>query len=488
MKSNYNSLFWRISAIFFLLLVCVGLSFEYITVHYSGLYFEEVNQQLNRNTAADIATNSNPFTDGKVNDKAMEQMFDHVMSINPSLEVYLLDKEGTILSYYAPKQKVLLNKIDLGPVKEYIETNGTKYVKGTDPHHPGRYKIFTVAPVINRNERAGYIYVVLAGEHYDTISENLSQSYLWKVGLRGILLTLLVALFVGLIIIRLITRNFSRILEVMQKFKQGDFAARVEMKSVGDIQQVGDIFNEMADILSTNGEKLKEVEVLRRELIANVSHDLRTPIAIIQGYIETLLIKADTLSDEERNNYLNTIAETTTKLQKLVYELFELSKLEANQVTPIKEPFFISELVNDISTKYQLIARENNILITTFLAKELPPVYADVSLIERVMQNLIDNALKYTPAGGHVAIRTIQKMQQVIISVEDSGIGIPENEREQIFGRYYKANNFTDLKNSTGLGLAIIKKILDLHNSSLELITKVDEGSSFIFTLPLYIK
>jgi signal transduction histidine kinase len=486
MKNRFNNLFWRISAIFFVLLVFVGLSFVYITLHYSGLYFQEVNQRLNKNTAADIAAHSTPFTNGKVNELSMEQMFDHVMSINPSLEVYLLDNDGNILSYYAPQKKIVLTKIDLAPVKKFLSTKGNEYIIGNDPHNVGLSKIFSVAPVMSNGNQTGYIYVVLASEEYDAVSKSLTQNYLWQVGLRGIIITLLVTLLIGLIIIRLITKNFSRILEVMQKFKQGDLAARVQVKSVGDVQQVGDIFNEMADILTQNIEKLKEVEVLRRELIANVSHDLRTPIAIIQGYIETLQMKADTVTSDERNRYLNIISESTGKLQKLVSELFELSKLEANQVTPVKEPFFISELVNDISSKYQLIAKEKNISITTFLSKELPPVYADVSLIERVMQNLIDNAMKFTPEGGKIVIKTNKNNEQVEVSVQDTGVGIPENEREQIFGRYYKANNFTDLKNSTGLGLAIIKKILDLHHSSLDLITEVNTGSSFIFRLPVY--
>lgn len=485
-KNRFNNLFWRIAAIFFTLLVFIGLSFVYITVHYSGLYFEEVNQRLNKNTAADIATHSTPFTEGKVNSKAMEEMFDHVMSINPSLEVYLLNNEGKILSYYAPNRKVVLDKIDLIPVKKFIETKGNEYVTGSDPHHTGLQKIFSVAPVIQNGVQEGYIYAILGGEEYDAVSKSLTQNYLWQLGFRGMIITLLITLFAGLIIIRLITKHFSRILEVMQKFRQGDLTARVEVKSVGEVKQVGDIFNEMADILTQNIEKLKEVEVLRRELIANVSHDLRTPISIIHGYIDTLQMKNETLSAEERKRYLEIISESTGNLQKLVSELFELSKLEANQVKPIKEPFFISELVNDISRKYQLIAKDKNISITTFLSTELPPVYAEVSLIERVMQNLIDNAMKFTPEGGKIFIKTNKQQDEIEITVADNGIGIPENEREQIFGRYYRANNFTDLKNSTGLGLAIIKKILDLHHSSLELITEVNAGSSFIFRLPVY--
>ncbi|MEP7323535.1 MAG: HAMP domain-containing sensor histidine kinase [Saprospiraceae bacterium] len=487
-KNPFNNLFWRISAIFFFLLVFTGLSFIYITVHYSGLYFEEINQKLNKNTAADIAAHSTPFTDGKVNDTAMEKMFDQLMSVNPSLEIYLLDNSGKILSYYAPQNKVLLDKIDLEPVRQFIDTKGSKYITGDDPHHPGLKKIFSAARVISNGLESGFIYAVLASEEYDTISRSLTKNYLLKVGLQGIIITLVVALLVGLIIIGLITRNFSKILAVMQQFKEGDISARVKVQSVGDVKQVGDIFNEMADILSENIEKLKEVEVLRRELIANVSHDLRTPIAIIQGYIETLQMKSAVLSEEERKKYLDIISESTGKLQKLVAELFELSKLEAKQVKPVKEPFFISELVNDIISNYQLIAKEKNISITTLLSKDLPPVFADVALIERVMQNLIDNAMKFTPGGGKITITTNIHDQEVEVKVADTGIGIPEAEREQIFGRYYKAKNFTDLKNSTGLGLAIIRNILDLHHSSLQLISEINSGSTFVFRLPIYQK
>jgi len=482
-KNRFNSLFWRVSIIFFILLVFIGLCFTYITVRYSGVYFEEINQRLNKNTAADIAAHSTPFTNGKVNEKAMEEMFDHVMSINPSLEIYLLNNEGKILSYYAPQKKVVLDKIDLVPVRAFIDAKGDKYIRGSDPHNAGREKIFSVAPVITNGKQAGYIYAVLASEEYDAVSKNLTNHYLWQLGLRGIILTLLVTLLAGLIIIRFITKNISRILEVMQKFRLGDLRARVEVKSTGDVKQVIDIFNEMADILTQNIEKLKEVEVLRRELIANVSHDFRTPISIIQGYIDTLVMKEEVLTAAERKHYLEIISESARKLQKLVSELFELSKLEANQVKPLKEPFFISELVNDISNKYQLIAKEKNISITTFLSKELPPVYADVALIERVMQNLIDNAIKYTPEGGEIFIKTRKDSDQVEITVADTGIGIQESDRGQIFGRYYRGNNFTDLKNSTGLGLAIIKKILDLHQSTLQLVSRENEGSDFTFQL-----
>ena len=482
MKKTFNSLYWKISAVFFLLLAAVGVTYIYITHNSSSTYLDEVNQLLNHNTAKNIVENSTNFYNGKVIQPALEEMFHHVMAINPSLEVYLLDTTGKIIAWFPPEKKIVLNSIHLAPVLFFINDSTSRCIKGDDPLNPNEQKVFSASPLTMNNMLYAYIYVVLAGKEYTAASDFLFGNYLMQVSTRTMLLTLIATLLIGLLIIRVITKNYSNILSVMQQFRQGDLTARIKVQSTGDEKQLAEMFNEMADILTSNIDKLKEVENLRRELIANVSHDLRTPIAIIRGYVETLQMKEDTITIEERKSYTNTVRESSEKLEKLVNELFELSKLEANQVQTKKEPFIISELVSDISNKYQLLAKTKNISINAVLSKELPPVYADVSLIERVMQNLIDNALKFTPEGGTIIIKTMKNSNtDVQISVSDNGIGIPENEREQIFARYYKANNFTDLKNSTGLGLAIAKKILDLHNSTLDLISKENSGSSFIF-------
>lgn len=485
-KLFFGTLYWRISAAFLVMLVLVGLAYVFITTYTSGIYFQQVNQRLNRNAAPNIVAHSSLFRNGKVNETSLAEIFHDVMTINPSLEVYLLDTGGKILSFYAPEKKIALNHISLLPVQEFINKNGKQFVKGDDPRHPGIQKVFSAAPVVSNGTLAGYIYVVLASEEYDNVTSYLRLDYMLQVGSRAMLVTLLFALAIGLIIIWLVTKNLRKVIDVMQKFRQGDIKARIKIQSKGDIKELSGMFNEMADILTQNIEKIKEVEVLRRELIANISHDLRTPISVIHGYVETLLMKEKTISVEDYRRYLNTIYKSIDKLENLVHELFELSKLEANQVQPVKEPFFISELVSDISNKYQLIAKSKSITLNTELSKEQQPVFADVSLIERVMQNLIDNALKFTPAGGCIVIQTNKAKKGIEVCVSDSGIGIPEEEKELVFGRYYKGHGFTKYQCNTGLGLAIAKKILDLHNSSLVLHSRVNEGTSFAFELPLY--
>lgn len=477
-------MYWRISAAFLILLAMVGVAYIYITARSSSAYFEQVNQTLNRNTAGDIAAHSSLFVNGKMNDTAIAETFHNIMVINPSLEVYLIDKQGKILDYYAPEKKIVLQKIGLGPVNEFIKAGGKQFIKGDDPRHIGLKKVFSVAPVFSNGILNGYIYVVLAGEQYDSAINFLRSNYMLALGSKAMTATFVFALIIGLVMIRIITKNLRNAIEVMQKFRQGDLNARIQVQSTGDIKELASIFNEMADILTQNIEKLKEVEILRRELIANISHDLRTPISIIHGYVETLQMKNSSLPAEDRGRYLETIHTSTQKLEKLVNELFELSKLEANQVKPVKEPFFVSELVNDISNKYHLAAEEKGIVLRTELFKETQPVFADLSLIERVVQNLIDNALKFTPPGGSILIQTSKGRKGMEVIVRDTGRGIAEAEQEFVFERYYKGNNANKHQINTGLGLAIAKKILDLHDASLVLQSQLNKGSVFAFELP----
>ena len=485
---KFSNLYWRISLAFFFTLLVVGGCYIYITIQSSGKYVQQVNQQLNRNIAKDIAKSTIPLKDTGMDKKAIEDMIHSVMVINPSLEVYLLDSTGKIVAFYAPEKTIVRKTLNLQPIFQFIKTDGKDYIKGDDPRHNDGKKIFSAAPVISNGMRTGYIYAILAGQEYDAVSGALAKNYLRQVGLRSIAITFFVTLFLGLLLIWIITRNYDKVVAVMEKFKQGDTTARVRLHSTGDIKQIGDMFNEMADILTENVEKLKAVENLRRELVANVSHDLRTPISIIHGYIETLQIKGDQISLEDRSHYLNIVIESTEKLQKLVNELFELSKLEANQVQPKKEPFSISELVNDITSNYFVIAKEKDITIKAELVQDLPPVLADISLIERVMQNLLDNAVKFTPKGGRILIKTSHAGQHISVSVSDNGIGVKESDQSKIFDRNYRVNDFVEMKNSAGLGLAIVKKILALHHTSLELQSQKDVGSKFIFQLPAFTK
>ncbi|MBL6447509.1 HAMP domain-containing protein [Fulvivirga sp. 29W222] len=486
-KNTSLGFFWKISLTLVGLLLIVGFSYIFITATLAEKYVQEKNQALNASIAEHIITEVKPFINGELSESATHDIMHHMMAINPSIEVYILDPKGKILSYVAPYKKVKMDAVDLTPVRQFIRSEDQKYIVGDDPRNPGIHKVFSAAPIQENDQILGYVYVVLASEEYDSVSAYMRNSYILRLGGRAIFTTLFVALILGLLVIWLITRNINRIIQSVKRFQNGEMSARIPVRSEGGIHDLALAFNEMADTIVGNIENLKSMENLRRELVGNVSHDLRTPLAVIHGYIETLIIKRKTLSEEDREKYLKIILESTEKLRKLVNELFELSKLESKQVSPKKEPFFIQELINDISQKFQLLARQKNIELVTSKHQSNTLVLADVGLIERVLQNLIDNALKFTPERGKIEVEVGQGDQYVEIRVSDSGPGIPKDQIPFIFDRYHIGDKRISLdNNNTGLGLAIVKKILEIHNATIHLSSKVNYGTTFSFQLPQY--
>jgi len=229
-------------------------------------------------------------------------------------------------------------------------------------------------------------------------------------------------------------------------------------------------------------DELKEVDKLRRDLIANISHDIRTPISIIHGYVETLIIKHGSLDETKQKEYLSTIIKSTEKLKRLIEDLFELSKLESRQVRPKMEVFFISDLLQDLVCKYKLLAQERNIVLETEFLSGGPMVRADVAMIERVLQNLIDNAINYSAENGKVKISMQNSGAKVVVRVSNTGQEIPSHEQPKIFDRYYKVENNKPGR-GTGLGLAIVKNILEIHGTNISVQSEHFENT-FSFDLP----
>jgi len=228
-------------------------------------------------------------------------------------------------------------------------------------------------------------------------------------------------------------------------------------------------------------EKL-EVEQLRTELLANISHDIRTPLASIHGYVETLLMKGDSLDKEQATRYLNTTLQSTEKLKTMVDELFDLSKLESKERKLKLEQFDVSELLLDVAHNFKVSAQEKGVEIATTIPTNHPRVIADIALIDRVLNNLIGNALKYCDRDDKISVSIEPDNGNVLISVKDTGSGIPAADLPHIFNRFYQGKTS---KKGSGLGLAIVKSILDLHNSHCEVKSEEGEGTEFRFSLKM---
>jgi signal transduction histidine kinase len=219
----------------------------------------------------------------------------------------------------------------------------------------------------------------------------------------------------------------------------------------------------------------------RRELVANISHDLRTPLTSMHGYLETLRIKSDSLSEPERRRYIDIALGQSRKVGRLAQELFELARLEYGVVKPEREPFSLAELLQDVFQKFELAAEARQQRLALDVAPDLPVVTADLGMIERVMTNLLDNAIRHTPDGGRIEVRLRREGGSVQVQVGDSGPGIPDGLRESLFKRPSFQTGARD--SGGGLGLMIVHRILQLHGSDIKLVPQQDAGAVFQFQL-----
>jgi hypothetical protein len=304
--------------------------------------------------------------------------------------------------------------------------------------------------------------------------------------------SLLFALVAGLVLFASLTGRLKRLANAMDAFRSGGRQAQIRFlpqKSANradEIDRLGSAFTQMAARIEDQLEQLQKADATRRELIANVSHDLRTPLATLQGYIETLLLKEDSLGPEERRSYLQTAIKHCERLSKLVSELLELAKLDSFDIRVEPEPFNLSELAHDVVQKFQLKSGEKQIALSTNIEQDLPFVHADIGLIERVLENLIENAIQNTPRGGAISLVLTPQNEDITIQVSDTGYGIPAEEQALVFDRFYQLEKSRKSEQGhSGLGLAITKKILELHDRSINVVSALGSGTTFSFQLPV---
>ena len=478
----------KIAILFLLLLILMGIAQAFFTMRITDSRQIEIDQIVNWDLAADMADEIAPMLSDFGKGEGIESVIHYMMVLNPTIEVYVLDGEGNIIAYFIePGGELAMTSVSLAPILEFIGNRGNAPIYGDDPRSSGRQKHFSAAQITFAENRPGYLYIVLQSTIYDMAADMLQEQILSRALARALVLSLIFVGVMGLMLFYLLTRRLQQVIRSVRAFEQGDLTTRISMRSRDEISELGNAFNGMADTISANLEALKQNDQLRRELVANVSHDLRNPLTSIQGFVETLLMKQDTFDETEINHYLEVILNEVTRLNTLVHELFELSKLEAKQSEPVLEDFSLTELIQDISVSYAEMAKRRGIELITTLPQKLFFVHADVHMIERVMSNLIDNALKFTsPEHGTVEIKVEETGGNTRIHVSDNGPGIPEDEIEHIFDRFYTGDRTRPRKaGGTGLGLSIAEKILELHNTSLLVKSEPGKGSTFTFDLPL---
>ncbi|MEM7612728.1 MAG: ATP-binding protein [Pseudomonadota bacterium] len=470
------------------ILIVLGAGFYLIDRANIRMYYEDLTQRLNAPLAMYIANDKPLLADGEVVTETLSELANRAMTINPTAEIYLLDNDGKILGHLMDPAAVVATHVDLGPIRSLLTEDQPLPIHGSDPRRPDASKVFSASPVMNGDSQVGYLYVLLGGNEYEAMAAEAADGYAQRMFAMSIAVLIACAFAAGALVVVFLTRRLRRLTEELDAYTASGCNDASLLQPPGsatdEITALRQSCRQMAGTIEQQIDSLKETDRLRRELVTNVSHDLRTPLASMQGYIETLLIKDAGLDATTRRQYLEIARRHADRLNTLVQDLFELAKLDANSVTPSFERFDLAELVHDVIQEFQLDAENSNITLSAVEPASSVPVVADIGLIQRVLENLVANALKFTPAGGNVTIAIERHAERVGVSIADTGHGIREEDLPRIFDRFYRAEHGEEsLADSTGLGLAIAKRILELHDSRIEVTSELAAGTRFEFDL-----
>ncbi|NMB97685.1 MAG: cell wall metabolism sensor histidine kinase WalK [Clostridiaceae bacterium] len=488
----FKSLFSKLVAMFVATII-FSFSIAGITLYYTlGVYVSEEKVKSLDNSGEEISKYLEIYLEN-VGNPIAQVMLEYVMDsyrLNTDAYIWITNQKGIIV-FSSPNIKL----IDKNIINNFRLEQG--YYSLPDER---QYKnvFLGVDPVIEKGDFYGlfketgwswlvvqkpFKYVdtdgdeqVIAAVYLSTpISEvHKTRTTVYRFFIISIMVSILISTFLVYFFSRRITKPLKEIRDAAKVISAGEFDRRLSIDSQDEIGELATSFNQMAAAL----EKLEE---MRRGFIANVSHELRTPMTSIKGFIEGIL--DNVIPHEKHKEYLEIVRNEVARLNRLVNDLLDLAKMESGEVKVVYSNFNINELIRRCIIKLESIITEKGLeVIANFDEDTL--VSADIDSIERVLINLMHNAVKFTPEGGIIGVNTEIKSDKVIVSIADSGIGIEKEDLDRIWERFYKVDKSRSLDTiGTGLGLSIVKNIIMEHGEEIWVESEAGKGTTFYFTL-----
>lgn len=312
----------------------------------------------------------------------------------------------------------------------------------------------------------------------------LSSALLTIIG-KALMIGLIISVLLSLLLAKAMVTPISELTKAAEQVAAGDFSSKLDTDAQDEIGVLTRTFNNMAGQLEKTLDDLKKSEVMRKEFVANVSHELRTPITSIRSYAETLQDN-DRLPKDTENAFLGVIVKESDRMTKIVQDLLMLSKFDVGTIEFTYERFSIEQSIRDTYNAMLLEAQKHKHRFTLEFKTPLPEIIGDEARIEQVLINLVSNAIKYTRDGGSITLTSGQKDDSVWISVRDNGIGIPKEDADKVFERFYRVDKARSRESGgTGLGLSIVKEIIRRHNGKIELSSRPGKGTVITVLLPV---
>lgn len=481
-RTFWHSLYARIALVYLASLLVLSVATAWIAVS----QFDQLGREFQQRMQIDLAENlvevmREPLQQGP-NSAGAAQAARLILSINPSLSLYVLDADGKVIGNYARQDCRDAAHIDVASIDRLL---------GEDPMLPvfvaapcsGQPSVFSAARVqYGENAAPGYLFAVLdAGTRMSMFAMLRTSSITRTLIIAGVMAVLFSGI-VGLLLFALLTRRFTRLTHAVQRFADGHYGQRISPVRDDELGRLGRAFNDMAATIEIQLNALRENDRQRRELVANLSHDFRTPLTSLRGYAEQLRSSED-LSPANRVSHLDAILANAHRLTQLAEQLSTLARLDAHERPLCLAPFSLAELAYDVVGKFQPQAQAAEVRLEVRQMPTHTLVNADLALIDRLLTNLIDNALRATPPGGSVWLEAEDLGARVRVHVGDSGVGLDDSEIALVTQRFFRTASGRRRGDGSGLGLSIVEDICNRHDTRLGIDSAPGRGAVMSFEL-----
>lgn len=409
----------------------------------------------------------------------------------PDTGMYLLDADGRVLASSGPPKAFWSGwAVDLSGVRRSLALDPSIPIHADDPDREGRTGIVAARPLIENGREAAWLYVVPGSAGIGARAPELLKSYAVQTAFKVGLLVLAIGVALTVAMIALLTRPLTALTRVAERVRNGGFSAPLCATEFpfsdrdDEVGRLSQTFRETLERLQIEMDRVTQTDSQRREMVANVSHDLRTPLTALIGQLETIRLKGDELDRDARERFIEAAVLNAHHLRRLTDSLSELAKLDSPELCIEREPIALGELADDLAQRFGTRAEAAGVLLRVTYPDRLPLARVDAALIERAIGNLIDNAIRVTPPGGTVELRVRPDAEGVRVEVADTGPGVATDDQARVFQRFYQGSKVREQRGSMGLGLAIVKRVAELHGGRVGLDSAPTRGATFWLLIP----
>ncbi|WP_028773335.1 sensor histidine kinase [Shewanella waksmanii] len=475
-----NSLFGRIliSATLAVFVLCMALWqwFSHSQTHNAQL----VQQSLHNELAAHMADINPLLSQGVTSSAALKEAFHDFMLLGPSFEIYTLDLAGNVIAYDAKQEKIKRPQVDTLPLNQFL-SGASLPILGQDPRSNNKDKIFSATELQTPSgEKTGYLYVIIGGELFDNWQSLTNEQQQLTHWASGALVSFIFAILLFVLLVRHFTKPIAKLehsLRSLNKDGEQALALPLNKRAPREITQLTEDINHLLSRIHRQHHDLVNQQQARQEFMLHLSHDLKTPLTSLQGYIDTWLLLP---ADKQNRELIEVAARAGEQLQQLLSQILQLTALENGQINVHKQAVNLQQLLHDLQQQFAPRAQSQKVELNFHAEPDLV-IHSDPQLLTRVLNNLVDNAIRYTPKGGYININLQQHDNQLWLEVTDNGSGMHKHELsalKQLSSNQARLESQHSLP-QLGVGLAIVRQLVALLEYDIEIESTPGVGSTF---------